>query len=116
MVTESTRRQQHRAAQARYRVTGKGKAANARYVATTKCKEVQLRYRSSPKGTMTLAVCNARRLFIGDRYVGRATIVEEARAINGHIKERLIGFKQRFSARAEAQGVPAGAVSPEAIP
>lgn len=52
----------------------------------------QRTYRASAKGTEAAARNRARRIFIGPNYRGRAASVEQAAAINAHIKTRKKGF------------------------
>lgn len=72
----------HRAAQARYRRSAKGKAAQARFRATA----------TGKRGT---AQSNTRRIYVGQRYQGRAQTVEQADLIRSHIQERLRAFTRQ---------------------
>lgn len=90
-----TRRQQLRAAQARYRVTEKGKATGRRYRATAKGQAADRRYRYSEKGRAREANGNARLLRVGMTYVGKAATPEQGLRIKAHIKEKLLEFKSR---------------------
>lgn len=72
----------HRAAQARYRNSAKGKAAQARY-------------RRTAVGRRVDAESNTRRIYVGERYHGRAQTSEVAAVIRSHIKERIRAFITR---------------------
>lgn len=100
------RRRQCRAAQARYRRTAKGRATEAKWNTTAKRLDAARRYRKSPLGRATLERLNAQRLFSGQHYLGHAETREQATALNALIKEKLLGFKQGFKARAEAESLP----------
>lgn len=82
-----------RAAQARYQRTEKGKATKARYRKTPLCRAAKERYLSTPRAQQVAAALNARRVYIGQQYHGRAQTVEQASAIQQHVKERIREFK-----------------------
>lgn len=79
----------------RYNQSEKGRARVARYEATAKAKARHARGNAEH---------NPRRVWIGERCCGYAT-AGEAAAINAHIKERRLGFKQRQQTRAQAEGL-----------
>jgi hypothetical protein len=54
------------------------------------------KYRASRKGAANHQRNRARRLFVGGAYHSRATSVEQATQINGHIRRRLSELKPRF--------------------
>ena len=85
-----------RLAQARYERTEKGKAAKARYIGTASHRAAVARYRATARGQQTHAAVNARRIFVGSTYRGRARTVEQAAIIQRHIKERTREFISRF--------------------
>ena len=87
-----TRREQCRAAQRRYEQTAKGQAVRRRYL-------------DSAHGRATVTRSTRRRVAIGQRYMGRVATVEQAQAINAHIKRRLFELVTRQSARAEAESL-----------
>jgi hypothetical protein len=53
------------------------------------------RYRATEKGKQRDAEHNARRIFIGKQYHGKAPTVERAAVIRQHVKERLSVFISR---------------------
>ena len=66
----------------------------------------QRRYEQTAKGKATLKRHRDKRIFLGrNRCVGIAQTVEQARAINAHIKVRKRELIARQSAGAEAQSV-----------
>jgi hypothetical protein len=78
-----------RRAQARYKRSEKGKATTARYLRSPKARAAHARYRAGAKGQQTGAAHNARRIFIGSDYKGKAPSTEVAAVIRQHVKERL---------------------------
>lgn len=100
-----------RAALAKYAASEKGRASNARYERTEKARIRKRRYESKSRRAQTQ---NAHRLFVGNRYVGRAATVTMAEAINTHIKGRLHGFVERQQGRAEVEALSAHGISVEA--
>lgn len=59
-------------------------------------KVAQARYERTAKGKATLKRCRDKRIFLHrDRCIGVAATVEEARAINAHIKRRKLEFIAR---------------------
>lgn len=108
------RRRIGRIAQAKYRKTAKGQATATRYNHTQKRSLTNAKYRKTAHGQQTVAGLNAKRVWIGRSYQGRATTVAQASAIKDHIRERTREFKQGFAHRKKAEGVPSGEVSPQA--
>jgi hypothetical protein len=76
--------------------------AQARYRITEKCKTKEARYRNSEKGKAKDARSNARRLWLGGSYRGRAQTVEQAAAIRLRITERVQAFREGQRAEASA--------------
>jgi hypothetical protein len=71
-------------------------------------KAANARWRRTLTGRETTARTNAKRIFIGDTYHSTAATPELAAVVNAHIKERVLGFKQRLANRKETEGVSAG--------
>lgn len=90
--------------QARYRQTAKGMAARDRYNRGPARRAALARYRASVKGRQRTAGVNARRIFAGSTYLGKAQSVTQAKAITAYARERLNEFVTRQQARAQAQG------------
>lgn len=84
--------EQHRIRQARYRRTAKGKAAQARYNRGAAHRAACARYRATRHGQQVSAETNARRIFIGRAYHGRAQTIDQAHAIHAYAKERIREF------------------------
>lgn len=92
-----------RLAQARYKHTEKGKAALKRYGHGPAYRAALVRYRRGVTGQRTLARVNARRIFVGEQYHGRAQTVERAAMINSHIQEMRSAFIKGQQTRAKAE-------------
>lgn len=101
-----------RLAQARYQHTEKGRATTIRYARSEKRKVSQARHDASEKKRL----CRAREIRVGKVYQGKAKTVEQAAMIRHYIKERTREFIERQSARAQAEGAPAGTISTQAEP
>ena len=86
------RRCQCRRAQARYQRTAKGKATLARYAGAPSGRTARARFWASARGRQTRADMNARRVFVGQTYRGRAQTAEQAEAIRAYAKERIREF------------------------
>lgn len=80
------RRQQCREAQRRYEKTANGKATLRRY-------------RQTDAGRKVARKSAAKRLLIGQRYIGRVATMELAQAINRHIKRRRREFVEDSKCR-----------------
>ena len=94
----------HYPSEQRYRASGKNRAKGRRYDTSARGIEMRrLRY-STPERTLRERQRGRRIVRIGHRYVTREATVEEAAAINAHIKRRLSGLKSRLKARAKAEG------------
>lgn len=103
------RRAQCRAAQQRYELTAKGRAAKLRYERSAKGKAVKRRYGATPKGARANQRRNAKKIRIGQRYVGYVRDEGLAQQINAHVKERLSAFKQGFQRDPQAEEAAARA-------
>lgn len=89
---------------AKYRRSAKGKVTRDRYNHSPARRAAQARYRASVKGQQRDADANARRIFAGSTYLGKAQSVTQAKAITAYARERLNEFVTRQQARAQAQG------------
>ena len=85
----------------------------ARYNVSQKARESQRRYRE--RFPARVAAHRGRRLWLANQYQGRVTTVDEATAINAHIRSRLDVFKQGFKGRAEMEAHTPGGVSSSTI-
>ena len=90
----------------KYEQSAKAKARRDRYNRSDKGKARSRKFIHTEKGK----IAGQRRLRLSERYFGVADTPEQAAAINAHLKERLSVFKQRFAARAQAEGATASAV------
>lgn len=102
-----------KAALARYRASAKGHATHARYQASARGHAVKARYEASAEGRARRASYAAatperyrKRVRMGERYLGMAATVDQAVALNAHIRSRRHGFT-------EAQRAEAAAIVPE---
>jgi hypothetical protein len=82
-----------RRAQQRYKQTAKGQATDTRYRRSGKGRAANARYRATARGQQAHAEHNAKRIFIGGDYRGKAPSTEVAAVIRQHVKERLRAFK-----------------------
>ena len=89
----------HAEIQKRYNASPKGKAVRARYLASAKRRATEAKANARK---------NARRLFVGKQYAGIVETPTKADAINAHIKERVLAFKQGQQDREETQGAATG--------
>lgn len=82
-----------------------------------KTREASKRYHSTAKGRAAHHRAsdrsNPRRVRTWERHFYTAATVEEARAMNAHIKERLSVFITRFSTGAQVEGPTSNPVPPE---
>ena len=64
-------------------------------------------YQSTEKGRAAkrraISRHNTRRVYIGNRYLFSSSTASEARAVNAHIRERLLAFKSAQRAEAAAR-------------
>lgn len=63
------------------------------------------RYAKTAKGRANTRARNARRVFVGRTYRGRAQTTEQAAGINAHLRRRLDEFKQSRRTADEASAV-----------
>lgn len=90
----------------RHRCVVKRKAtalrAQKKYEQTENGKAALRRYRQTPKGQAVMQHSARKRIFIGHAYHSRASTVEQAAAINAHVRRRVDERKAAASACSSA--------------
>jgi hypothetical protein len=87
------------------------KAAQARYEKTEKGKATHLRY-ANGNGIEMRRLSAGKRLFIGEKYIGRAATVELAEQINAHVRTRVGAFREGQRELAPHEAAPLTKGSP----
>lgn len=83
-----------------------GSNRNPYHICVVKRRERVIKYQQTRKGRAARKRAshssNARRVFVGKRYLGMSA---DAERLNAHIKGRVCEFKQGFAARAKTEGI-----------
>jgi hypothetical protein len=88
-------------AMARYKRSEKGMATRDRYNHGAARQAAAARYRATVKGKRKEAAANARRIFAGRTYLGKAESVTQAKAITAYARERLHEFVTKQASAAD---------------
>lgn len=81
-------------ARAKYAASAKNRARNVRFNQSPRGRARNRRYLQSEKHRACSRKSNAKRLKIGRQWAGYAQTVEQAQAINAHIRDRVRAFRQ----------------------